>query len=271
MNNNLTIKNKKILKKIKIIVINVNSIIKNQRRASLMNLINIQNPDIILLNETKLNKAHILRFENYNIIRNDREDKYPGGGTAIIIKKNIKYNEITIPRINKEKILEHTIIKLNIINDKTLYIIAAYAKCGNQKEFIPEINKIFSSLKLNQLENYYILAGDLNAKHTDWKNPNNNPRGIALKNWIERNTMTYKIKLLSTKYPSYPSGNSFLDLVIVDTRLKFHDIDEDSKLENILYDSDHNAIKFYVSLNNENGLELENNKAKHKYNLKKTN
>jgi len=64
--------NKEILKKIKIIAINVNSIIKNQRRASLMNIINQQNPDIILLGETKLNKNHILRFENYNVIRNDR-------------------------------------------------------------------------------------------------------------------------------------------------------------------------------------------------------
>jgi len=59
--------NKKILKEIKIIAINVNSIIKNQRRASLMNIINQQNPDIILISETKLNKNHILRFEKYTM------------------------------------------------------------------------------------------------------------------------------------------------------------------------------------------------------------
>jgi len=71
--------NKEILKKIKIIAINVNSIIKNQR-ASLMNIINKQYPDITLISETKLNKNHILRFEKYNVIRNDRNDINSGGG-----------------------------------------------------------------------------------------------------------------------------------------------------------------------------------------------
>jgi len=40
INKNQIKTNKEILKKIKIIAINVNSIIKNQRRASLMNIIN---------------------------------------------------------------------------------------------------------------------------------------------------------------------------------------------------------------------------------------
>jgi len=86
--------------------------------------------------------------------------------------------------------LESTIIKFNINAKENLYIITAYARCGNQKEFIPNIKKIFSPLKLDKLENYYILARNLNAKHTDWKNPNNNPRGISLKTWLEKNSLT---------------------------------------------------------------------------------
>jgi len=269
-NKSQTTTNKEIFKKIKIIAINVNSIIKNQRRASLMNIIKKQNPDIILLGETKLNKNHILRFENYNVIRSDRDDKNPGGGTAIIIRKSIKYSEITLTGIEEKKILEHTIIKLNIKAKDTLYIIAAYAKCGSQKEFIPNIKKIFSSLELDKLENYYILAGDLNAKHTDWKNSNNNPRGIALKKWIGENILPFKLRLLSTKYPSYPNGNSFLDIVLADIRLTFQNTDNNCDLENIPYDSDHNAVKFNISLKDDNGLELETNNIKHKYDFKKT-
>lgn len=158
--NTLTNTNKKILKKLKIISINVNSIIKNQRRASLMNLINKQNPDIILLSETKLNKNHVITFTNYNVIRNDREEKNIGGGTAIIIKKSIKYEKIIIPETNEKKILEHTIIKINTRSNKKLYIIAAYARNGAQKEFIPDINRMFLTLKLDNLDNYYIIAGD---------------------------------------------------------------------------------------------------------------
>lgn len=83
--------------------------------------------------------------------------------------------------------------------------------------------------------------------------------------------MKYKIRLLSTKYPSYPYGNSFLDIVLADTRLKFHNIDSDNDLNNIPYDSDHNAVEFHISISNENGLETDTNNKNHKYNYNKTN
>lgn len=195
-----------------------------------MNLINMQKPDIILINETKLNKNHVINFEKYNIIRNDRNDKHIGGGTAIVIRENIKYTEITLPNMEGKKIIEHIIIKIDITNDKKLYIIAVYARCGYKKEFIPNLNKIFSALKLNLIENYYIIAGDLNAKHTMWKNIINNHRGVALKGWMEMNSITYKTKLLSTKLPSYPRENSFLDIVLADTQLTLHNADDDRYL-----------------------------------------
>jgi len=49
---------------------------------------------------------------------------------------------------------------------------------------LPKINKLFVKIKLNK-SNYYVMRSDLNAKYTDWKNPNNNLKGIALKNWIK--------------------------------------------------------------------------------------
>lgn len=48
--------------------------------------------------------------------------------------------------------------------------------------------------------------------------------------------MTYKIRLLSTKYPSYPNVSSFLDVVLVDTRLTFHDIEDDCDLDSMPYE-----------------------------------
>ena len=72
-----------------------------------MNLITKQNSDIILLSETKLNKIHVSKFGNYNMIRNDRNNKGLGGGIAIIIKKSIRYEIITSLETGKEKILEH--------------------------------------------------------------------------------------------------------------------------------------------------------------------
>lgn len=264
-------KNKNKLKKLKILSINVNSIITNQRRASLLNIMKSQQPDILLINETKLNKQHVLRFEKYNIIRNDRNNTQFGGGTAIIIKKGIKYTSISLPENNENKILEHTIIKLDSSNGKAIYIIAVYAKSGYHKEFIPQINRLFKFLKLNLMDNYYIIAGDLNAKHIDWKNPNNNARGESFKRWIDTHNIEYKLRLLSTRYPSYPNGNSYLDIVLLDTRLKVHDTENDHDLENIIYDSDHNALKIHISLEKEHDIIKDNEIRVKKYNYGKAN
>lgn len=69
-----------ISKNLKIIQINVNSLISISRRYNLQQFINKHNPDILLLNETKLNSRHRLLFYNYIMIRKDRKDSKQGGG-----------------------------------------------------------------------------------------------------------------------------------------------------------------------------------------------
>ena len=66
-------------KNLKIIHINVNSIITIIRRFDLQKFINMHNPDIVFLNETKLNKKDKLMVFNYNIIRNYRLYSKQGG------------------------------------------------------------------------------------------------------------------------------------------------------------------------------------------------
>ncbi|CAK9816210.1 hypothetical protein ANTPLA_LOCUS8921 [Anthophora plagiata] len=50
------------LKHLKIISINVNSLITNQRRYVMLTLLNKETPDIVLISETKLNKIHKVYF-----------------------------------------------------------------------------------------------------------------------------------------------------------------------------------------------------------------
>ena len=102
--------------KYKVIVANVNSKISNYKRAQLLNFLEKNKPDLMLINETKLNKRHTLFFKNYNVIRVDRDNNKKGGGTAIIIKKNIKYSQIHID--NENQIIEKTIIR--ILNSKII-------------------------------------------------------------------------------------------------------------------------------------------------------
>ena len=71
-NNNLISKN------LKIINLNVNSLISMSRRYDLQQFINLQKPDIALLSETKLNPRHKLQFVNYEIMRGRLQNKAVG-------------------------------------------------------------------------------------------------------------------------------------------------------------------------------------------------
>lgn len=63
------------LAKLKLLTINVNSIVINQKRATLTNILKLQKPDVVFLSETKLKANHKISFKNYQIIRTDRSDR----------------------------------------------------------------------------------------------------------------------------------------------------------------------------------------------------
>lgn len=237
-----------------IISLNINSLISQQKRASLLQLLNDHDPDVVLLGETKLNHRHTITYTNYTIHRSDRINATQGGGTAILIKHKIKHEKIQIPTLINSTIIETTIIKIALPSQEKLFIITAYAPGNNQKEFIPDLEKIITNLNLANQNTYYILAGDLNARHVDWKNTKNNPRGVQLRNWINSNAIKYNIHLRSTDLPSYPKGNSYIDLCLHDARIQFHDL-INNNLRTIPFDSDHTALKFSISIENITHLE----------------
>lgn len=151
-------------KQIKIIAINVNSVISNEKRNYLLEFTNLHKPDIILLSETKLNNRHRLEFENYSMIRTNRPHSKQGGGTAILIRREISYKHIKLLD-NKLDTIESTIISLKLKNNRKLYIASIYASNNTHTKKIKEdIELIFKELKLHKEENLYILAGDWNAR-----------------------------------------------------------------------------------------------------------
>lgn len=171
-----------IAKELNIIHININSLINLSRRYNLSVFLNNNNPDLVLINETKLNSKHKLNFENYNFIRNDRKNAKRGGGTAILIRKGIKYSHHSNKNLNLCRHLETSVVKIPFCPNKTLFIIAAYYPSGNNCNlFKSELLSLFQTMNLENTDNYYILAGDLNCRHTDWKNSESNTKGNHLK------------------------------------------------------------------------------------------
>lgn len=267
-NLNVNLVNSINIRNLKIITVNVNSIIHHQRRASLINMIKKEKPNIILLNETKLNAFHKIKILDYNIIRKDRTGNKTNGGIAILINKPIKYEIINLTSSNNNQILENLSIKIKLKNNNNLIVTSVYAPGRSHKLFEQEFIKLFQTLELDKSNNYYIIAGDLNAKHKAWKNNENNTRGNFLNNWIHENDIKYKIKLYGTDIPTFPRGKSYLDICLTDSRLNIK-LNSNDELRAIPYDSDHNAVSIQISNPLESSWLIESVTQKHSKNYKK--
>lgn len=255
---------------LKIVSINVNS---NEELISKI--------DIALICETKLNKKHCnLTFKNYAVVRHDRENAILGGGTAIVIKQNIKFESLNIQSLRNFECLETCGIVIQMPAGNRVFVLSMYASARNSHRFKEELNNLFDRLKFFELNNYYILAGDINAKHTDWKNPTNNTRGVFVRKWIIDEHLKYRCRLIGSKTPTYPDGDSFLDICIADQRLHFHfndNIDSNSnelfvnRLKVAPYDSDHNAIILNVRFEHDTPFIIPKSHEQEHYNFKKAN
>ena len=188
--------------------------------------------------ETKLAAKHQLQFKGYNIIRTNRGNAILGGGTAILIRKTIAYSEINVTNIDRN-ILESSAIKTKISTSNSLYIISAYSPRSKSTELATEMKKIFTQVDLHKKQNYYILTGDLNAKHKLWGNIENNSAGVALGEWIAR----YEFVLHSNTNIPTSRLNTRYDM-IADQRLQVwnHKNRQTNYLLTFPYDSDHWTI-----------------------------
>jgi flagellar biosynthesis chaperone FliJ len=258
-------------KKYKLLSVNVNSLISNSKKASLIHFIENNNPDIICMCETKLKPVNHMSIKNYDLIRRDRILNVEGGGVAICIKKKFNYEIVKNRIFDNFNCIEPCIISLQLQQRRKLFIIALYAPKSDSDIFLTEFEKIFEVLNLSDRNNYYILAGDFNAKHESWSYNMNpcNPRGTKLFNWLQDNHINRKCQLYKTDLPTYPRTNSFLDFAIIDARINVEFPHSYNKLTTLPFDSDHNAfcLHFGIEKLNEKILPYNDN---NKFDFKKT-
>lgn len=256
---------------VKISAINVNSLIKNTRRIELLNFINENKLDFVLISETKLNKKHNMEWKNYNMTRTDRPNNKAGGGTAILSHNKWEIKKISYPSSYENKILEFTITQLtNTQFQGKIFIISVYAKPNDQTLFIEELQKLFTQLELNKQNNYFIIAGDINARHKNWNDSSNNMRGRFLTRWLDSNSINFKINFITASNPTFKPAQSYLDVCLIDSRLSITNT-VNNKLKTIEYDSDHDAILFTVKLTPELSNQFYQPRKKYIYQYKRTN
>ena len=122
-------------------------------------LLENKNIDIASLNETFLNDltGFVPKFKKYDIIRRDKKDR-PGGGVAIIVKKDIHHETINIKGNNETECVG---VRLGSGN-KHINFYSLYAPHGKPSTII--LDKI-----LNNDHHNKIICGDLNCKNKAWE------------------------------------------------------------------------------------------------------
>lgn len=253
-----------------ITAINVNSLFATHKRFELLELARKSKSDIVLISETKLNNRHNIQFKEYNIIRTDRPSSTSGGGTAIMIKENIKYDQIHFPSSARNKLLEYTIINIDTNSNNKLYIASIYAtNNGSSATFIKELEHLLNSIK-DSPNLYFILAGDFNIKSINFGNLTANQRGIHFDRWETNASMQWKFTTYPPCEPTYTNANSFLDICLAESNLTINNTVLNNKLKTLHYDSDHKAITFNLTIPN-NARTVDNVNSTPQLNYKATN
>ena len=148
------------LRSVKIAFWNANSI--RDKKSELEIFIAQHNIDILLLSETKLCPFDRFAISNYTCIRTDAplppRGSHRCGGTAVIIKRSLKYEPLPIVFNNR---LETTAIKLCVGRSSFVKIASVYAR-PTQNPTTSDLDNIFDS------DIPTIAAGDFNAKHVSW-------------------------------------------------------------------------------------------------------
>jgi exonuclease III len=114
--------------------------------------------DILQVSETHFTEGSYMKIPNYNMYHTTHPDETAHGGTAVIIRQNIKHH---VRAEYKEDNIQATSISLeDNKGETTISAIYCPPKHNNKYE---DYDRFFKTLG-----NRFIVAEDYNAKHTFW-------------------------------------------------------------------------------------------------------
>lgn len=208
-------------KSIKIISINANGIYSIL--DELLDFINDLNPDIIMIQETRLNNKTPPLIPNFKLINRPRDQS---GGLLLYYKTNLEITEINTTHIPIENIT---------IKTQNVAIVNLYANTNITKDIL---NKFLS------LHNNIVIMGDYNSRHRAWNCSTSNQSGNNIYNYI--NQYPHIELSYPQNYTHYPFNNnlpSTIDFALI-KNLKHDRV----KVHNAL-NSDHLPITINIFLN----------------------
>jgi len=145
--------------------------------------------DILLVSETHFTERSHISIPNNHISRTDHSDKTAHGGTAVIIRQNLKHH------VRAEYRYEHLQATTIAVEDNLgeVTITAAYCPPKHNTK-LAEYENFFKTLG-----HRFITEGDFNAKNTVWGSRLTTTKGRELLKAMRNNNLQH----LSTRQPMY--------------------------------------------------------------------
>lgn len=174
-------------KSLKLAIWNANGL--SQHRQEIQTFLSNNNIDIMLISETHFTYRSYMQIPKYYIYDTKHPDGTAHGGTAIIIKRNIRHHQI--------QKYEHDHLQATSVSiaDWNGAIIISAIYCPPRHT----IDNIKFSQFFNSLGNKFIAGGDYNAKHLQWGSRLTNTRGRELLKSMQHNNLGQ----ISTAEPTY--------------------------------------------------------------------
>lgn len=172
---------------IRIMAWNCNGLQKHQ--SELQVVLDIENIDVCLISETHFTKQSHIKFKGYTVYHALHPDNKGRGGSAVIIKDNIKHHE-------NSKHEEPDIQSISIsIRTKRFPLTVAAIYCPPRYT----IKKQTYLSLLQSLGDRFVLGGDFNAKNGYWGSRLTNTKGKELMAAIKETNCD----VISTGSPTY--------------------------------------------------------------------
>ncbi|KAL4143757.1 hypothetical protein QTP88_006044 [Uroleucon formosanum] len=188
------------------ILLNWNANGLKNKRNTLLAFLTHHNIDIACITETHLSSLDKIKFPGYILHRTDRVTQSRAmGGVAILVRARIKQQ--VIPNLNLLSL--EAVAVLIKLNNRYVTIVSAYQPPSRQMQ-MSDYDKVMN------LDNSIIMAGDLNAKHTNWGCRVINPNGTKLLSFIANTPYTIYAPNEPTYFPSDVNRQpDILDILLI--------------------------------------------------------
>lgn len=192
--------------------------------------------DIALIQETFLkDKDSVRKDGRYDVYRLDRDDGRTGGGVMMIVRRGVRHELLPVPTT---EVLETFAVEIITENDKfMLAVVYNPNPAGSSAALRRDITKLMTSSP------FYVICGDMNARHSFWGCTRANQAGQVIYDLM----MNYDLQVHAPPGPTYIPEDanrqpSTIDILLASGGLNITEIETDDDL-NV---SDHLPVLFTI-------------------------